>query len=87
MLRNRRHRSLYITIHVRDVIDLRVVVDDRRVVDIRYLGDVHRRIRDIHAVHVRRAHTISRDVNFARTEREPCHVPTDSYANSSNERN
>jgi len=87
MLRNRRHRSLHITIHIRNVIDRRVVVDDRCVVDVPDLRDIHRRIRDIDSVHVRGAHTISRDVNFARTEREPRHVPADSDANASHERN
>jgi len=65
------HASLHITVHVRDVVDGRVVVHDCRVVNVRDLRRVHSRARDIHPVHVRRAHVISRHEHFTRPQWEP----------------
>src|SRR5712691_1031895 len=68
------HAVVYVLIDVGDVIDGRAPVDDHRVVDIRDLRDIHRRIGDVHVVHVRAADVVSGNVDFAWGEWEPSHT-------------
>jgi hypothetical protein len=65
VMRNRGHRLDVVLVHVGDFINRHVIVY------VRNIHDVHRRIRDIHLLHVALARAVGRNVNFARTKREP----------------
>jgi len=85
VLRNHHHCTLDAAICIGHIRDVRGVVNDSCVVDVRYLGDVHGRITDIDAIHIRFAHVIRRDINFPRTERKPSYVAAESAGASANE--
>ena len=89
MLRNGRHSALDIAVYVGDVGYVRsVFVDDGGVVNVRDGGRVYSRVADVDAVHVLTADLIRRYINFARTEREPSDVSTEtaSTADENHER-
>ena len=65
VMRNRGDRSNISLVDVGDLGDVHVVVD------VRDVDDVHRRIRDVHLLHVALARAVRRNVHFARAEREP----------------
>ncbi len=82
-LRNHRHRTPNIPVHVVHVGDGRAsIIDDRGVVNIGDGGGVDRGVADIHLVHIAAAHTVRWHVNFTRTQREPSHVAADADANA-----
>ena len=74
-LRNHRHRTLNIPVHVVHVGDVRgLIIDDGGVVNVRDRGGVDRGVADIHLVHIATADLVRWHVNFARTQREPSHI-------------
>ena len=73
-LRNRRHRTLHIPVHVSHIRDVRGFIDDGGVVHVRDLDVIDRRIADVDPVHVLPADVIRRHVNFPRTQRKPSHI-------------
>lgn len=83
LLRDRSDSSAHIAVHVCDVIDGGVVIDDRSVVNICDRRCVHSGVRDVHAIHIRRAYAIRRYIDFARTKREPGYRP---HSHSADER-
>ena len=84
-LRNHRHRTLNIPVHVVHIGDVRAFIDDGGVIDIRDGGGVDRGVADIHLVHVATADLVRRHVNFARTQREPSHIAAETPAASADE--
>src|SRR5579872_735515 len=73
-MRDDRHAIRDVLVHVRNVVDGRVAIDDYRVVYVRDPRDIHRGVGDVHVVHVRAAHMVSRDVDFSGSQREPSHA-------------
>src|SRR5258708_39446090 len=65
---------VHMLIDIGDVIDGRSLVDDHRVVHVHDLRDIHRRIGDVHVVHVRATDVVSGDVDFSGSKREPSHA-------------
>ena len=74
VMRHDRHAIVHTLIHIGNVVDRRAPVDDHGVVDVRHLRDIHRRVGDVHVVHVPAAHAIPRHVDFSRSQREPSHA-------------
>jgi len=71
LLRDGRHASVNVPVYIREVVDRRIVSDNRRVIDVRNCCLVDRGVRDVDPIHICRTHVIGRNVDFARTEREP----------------
>lgn len=65
------HAAANVAVHVRNVVDGCIVSDDRRVVDVGNCCLIDRGVRDVYSIHVCRTYVIGRNVDFARTEREP----------------
>ncbi len=80
LLRNRRHRARNIPVRIRHARDVGGPIDDGCVVDVRNGRDIDGSITDIDSIHVRRTDLIRRYVNFARPEREPCHIAAEAHA-------
>jgi hypothetical protein len=68
VMRNRGHRSDVCLIHVGDLVNVYIIVD------VSNINHIHRRIRDIHILHVALAGAVGRHIHFARSEREPRHA-------------
>jgi hypothetical protein len=84
-LRNHRHRTRNIPVRVGHVCDVRTFIDDSGVVDVGDRGGVNHGVADIHLVHIAAADLVRWHVNFARTQREPSHIATESHAASADE--
>jgi hypothetical protein len=82
-LRYSSHCAIHVAVHISRVVDggyIVVIVDDGGVVNVRDRGLINVRIANVHAVYVRGTYTIRRNVNFARTEREPSDRRAGSHA-------
>ena len=74
VLRHHHHRTLDVSIGVRDVRNVSCVIDDRRAVDV-CNGDIRDGgIADVDPGHVRLADVIRRHIHFPRAKREPAHI-------------
>src|SRR6266576_993268 len=74
VMRHHRHAIRGVLVRIRNIVDRRTPVDDHRLIDVRDSRDVHRRVGDVHVVHIRAADPIPRHVHFSRCQREPSHA-------------
>src|SRR5579859_1482808 len=66
--------SIAALVDVGDVVDGRALVHDYGVIDVRDTRDIHRRVGDVHVIHVRAADAVSGDIDLPGSEREPSHA-------------